>query len=216
MNEVKKGRRERSRATRKAIIAAAHLEFTAHGFHGATIAAIAERAGVAPQTIYFVFNTKANLISAVIDSAVMGADDDPLPPQAQTWWHTMLEEPDAVRSLQLFVRGAGPAFARASTIGEILAAAARTDDEIKETFEHHQNLRREAFGQVLDSLATKGDLRSDISREQLLDVFLVVYSDATYHVLTTEMGWPHEQVMDWLCTDLPPLLIEPIEKTSRQ
>jgi hypothetical protein len=61
---------------------------------------------------------------------------------------------------------------------------------------------------VLDSLATKGNLRSDISRDQLLDVFPVVYSYATYHVLTTEM--------DWLCTDLPPLLLEPVEKSSRQ
>lgn len=211
MNQAKKTRRERSRATRDAIIAAAHIEFAEQGFHGATITAIAKRAGVAPQTIYFVFNNKAYLISAVIDAAVMGPDD-PLPPQAQPWWQEMLEEPDPVRSLQMFVQGAGPAFARASTIGQVLAAAARTDDEVKATFKHHENLRREAFAQLLDNLATKGNLRSDLSSDQLLDVFLVVYSDATYHQLTTEMEWTHQDVIDWLSTALPQLLLEPTEK----
>ncbi len=207
MSDVKKSRRHRSRATREAIIAAAHDEFTANGFHGTTIVAIAERAGVAPQTIYFIFHTKANLISAVIDAAVMGGDNG-TPPQEQTWWKEMLDEPDAEGALQGFIRGAGLAFARASAISEVLRAAALTDDEVSKTFRRHEILRREGFGEVLDSLAEKGPLRSDLSPDQLLDVFLVVYGDATYHLLTVDMGWSHEQVMDWLVIELPRLLLE--------
>lgn len=183
--------------------------FTTRGFHGATVEAIAKQAGVAPQTVYFTFNNKAKLISAVIDAAVMGPEETT--PQEQAWWKAMLDEPDPTRSLQIFIRGAGPAFARASTISDVLAAAARTDDEVREIFDHHESLRRESFGQVLDVLGTKGALRLDLSRDRLLDVFLVFYGDATYHQLTTQMGWPHEDVMDWLCEHLPPLLLEPHE-----
>ncbi len=207
MAGAKKGHRERSRATRNSIIAAAHIEFEEHGFHGATITAIAERAGVAPQTIYFTFNNKANLISAVIDAAVIGPDDS-VPPQQQVWWMEMLDEPDPQRALRLFIRGAGPAFARASTISEVLAAAARTDDEVRETHRHHERLRREAFGEVLEMLAGKGSLRSELAFDRLLDVFLVVYGDGTYHLLSS-MGWTHEQIMDWLCDNLPSLLLAP-------
>jgi hypothetical protein len=120
----------------------------------------------------------------------------------------MLVEPDPTRSFQIFIRGAGPVFQRASTISDVLAAAARTDDEVMEIFEYHESLRREAFGQVLDMLATKRPLRPNLTRERLLDVFLVVYGDATYHQLTTQMGWPHEEVMDWLCEHLPPMLLD--------
>lgn len=183
--------------------------FTSRGFHGATVEAIAEQAGVAPQTVYFAFNNKVKLISAVIDAAVMGPEETT--PQEQSWWKAMLDEPDPTRSLAIFIRGAGPAFARASTISDVLAAAARTDDEVREIFDHHETLRRKGFSQVLDALATKGALRLDLSRDRLLDVFLVVYGDATYHQLTTQMGWPHEDVMDWLCEHLPPLLLEPHE-----
>jgi AcrR family transcriptional regulator len=205
MGEAKKGRRQRSAATRQAIIDAAHELFTSRGFHGATVEAIAKQAGVAPQTVYFTFNNKVKLISAVIDAAVIGPEETA--PQEQAWWQAMREEPDPTRSLQIFIRGAGPAFARASTISDVLAAAARTDEEVMEIFEYHESLRRDAFGQVLDALATKGSLRPNLNRERLLDIFLVVYGDATYHQLTTQMGWPHEDVMDWLCEHLPPMLL---------
>ena len=206
MSQAKKERRQRSAATRKTIIEAAHQMFTSRGFHGATVDAIAKQAGVSPQTIYFTFSNKVKLISAVIDAAVMGPEETT--PQEQAWWKEMLDEPDPTRSLQIFIRGAGPAFARASTISDVLAAAARTDEEVREIFDHHESLRREGFGQVLDALATKGALRPDLPRDRLLDIFLVVYGDATYHQFTTQMGWPHEDVMDWLCEHLPPLLLE--------
>jgi hypothetical protein len=89
-------------------------------------------------------------------------------------------------------------------------AASRTDDEVMEIFNYHESLSREAFGQVLDMRATKGPF--DPTRlEILLDVFLVVYGDATYHQLTTQMGWFHEAAMDWLCEYLSPMLLESLQ-----
>ncbi len=207
MANVKESRRQRSQATREAIVTAAHAVFVESGYHGATIASIADRAGVAPQTIYFVFHTKAELISAVIDAAVVGHDDGS-PPQARPWWQAMLDDPDAAEALGVFVRGAGDVFARASTISEVLRAAALTDTEVRATHEHHERLRREAFGEVLDNLAAKAPLRAGVSRDHLLDAFLTVYGDSSYHHLTIERGWSHDEVMDWLSHVLPTILLE--------
>jgi len=212
MANVKESRRQRSQATREAIITAAHAVFVESGYHGATITSIADRAGVAPQTIYFVFHTKAELISAVIDSAVVGSDAA-LPPQAQPWWQETLDEPDAARALKAFVRGAGEAFARATSISEVLRAAALTDTEVRATYEHHERLRREAFGEVLDGLAAKAPLRAGMSRDHLLDVFLTVYGDSSYYHLTIERGWSHDEVMDWLSDVLPTILFEAERQT---
>ncbi|WP_308466392.1 TetR/AcrR family transcriptional regulator [Rathayibacter soli] len=199
-------RRKKADATRRKIVQAAHKEFIARGFHGATMAGIAARAGVASQTVYFVFHTKPELISAVIDAAVLG-EEDPRPPQAQSWWGEMVAEPDAAQALRIFIRGAGDVFARAAAIAEVLRAAALTDDEVRRTHKYHETLRRVAFGQVLEILAGKWPLRDDRSFDELTDAFMTVYGDSTYNLLATERGWSHDQIMAWLCDILPGMLL---------
>lgn len=199
-------RRRKAEATRRKIIHAAHREFIERGFHGATIAGIAASAGVASQTVYFVFHTKPELISAVIDSAVMG-EEDPRPPQAQPWWAEMVAEPSAAEALRIFIRGAGDVFARAAAIGEVLRAAASTDDEVRRTHRYHETLRRDGFGQVLEILARKAPLRDDRSIDELTDAFMTVYGDSTYNLLASEHGWSHDQIMAWLCDILPGMLL---------
>ncbi len=205
MAEVKGVRRAKAAATRRAIITAAHREFVESGFHGATVSAIAKRAGVAPQTVYFVFHTKPELISAVIDAAVMG-EDDPRPPQEMPWFAEMLAEPDAAESLRIFVRGAAASYARAAAVSEVLRAAALTDDEVLRTHEHHETLRRSGYRQVVEMLTRKGDLRAGLATDTATDVFLTLVGDSTYHLLRTESGWSHDQVVQWW-TELLPLAL---------
>lgn len=208
VNEVKVSNRERSESTRRKITAAASVEFIDKGYHGATMASIAKRAGVALQTVYFVFHNKAALMSAVIDSAVMG-DDDPTIPQQSRWWAAAFEEPDAAESLRIFIRGASPLFARASAISEILRAAALTDAEVELTYAHHERLRLEAFREVIEMVASKGNLRRNLDIATATDIFLTMYGDSTYYLMTTERGWSHERFVDWLCEALPVLLLQP-------
>jgi hypothetical protein len=40
------------------------------------------------------------------------------------------------------------------------------------------------------------------------DVLMTIFSDSTYHLMTTERKWSHDQVIDWLCAALPELLLE--------
>ncbi len=207
MTPVKsQARRQRAALTRLRIIRAAHEEFLAHGYHGATIAAIARRAGVATQTVYFVFHTKAALISAVIDTAVIG-EDDPTPPEATGWWHAMEEATSAPDALRHFVRGAAPLYQRAAGVSEVLRAAALTDPEVHPLWQHHDRLQVEAFSKVIDTVATKGELRPGLDRDTATDVLITVFGDSTYHLLTTERGWTHEQVVEWCSDALPHLLL---------
>lgn len=200
--------RQRSEATRRKITAAAHVEFIEKGYHGATIGSIAKRAGVALQTVYFVFRNKTALMSAVIDNAVLG-DEDPTIPNQSRWWAAAFEEPDAAESLRIFIRGAGPLFARAAAISEILRAAALTDAEVEATYAHHERLRLEGFREVIEMVASKGSLRRNLDIATATDIFLTIYGDSTYYLMTTERGWSHERFVDWLCEALPVLLLQP-------
>jgi AcrR family transcriptional regulator len=66
-------RRSRQRAqTRDEILTAAVALFTERGWAGSTLAAIAERADVAVETIYSGFGSKKGLLRAAMDVAVVG------------------------------------------------------------------------------------------------------------------------------------------------
>ena len=203
------GRRDKSRETRRRILRAAHEEFLERGYHGATIASIARRAGVATQTVYFVFHTKAELISAVIDAAVMGAQDEV--PQETPWWDQMLAAASAGDALRTFVHGAAPLFARASAVSEVLRGAALTDPELRTTLAEHDELQRAAYRQVIDAVAAKGPLRPGLEPDAATDILLTVLGDGTYVYLTTVRAWPHDAVVAWLADALPRLLLADAE-----
>lgn len=207
MSQVKGSRREKAAATRRRILRAAHDDFVEKGYHGATIASIAARAGVATQTVYYVFNTKAALISAAIDLQVMG-EEDPVLPQDTEWWRAMVGEDDASHALGHFVRGAARLFQRASALSEILRAASLTDEEVRRTYEYHERLRAEGFREVVELLSNKGRLRTGLTVDSATDVLLVVFGDSTYHLLTHDRGWSHDDVVAWFGASLPALLLD--------
>ena len=73
------------------------------GYRGTTMEAIAGRAGVAIQTVYFVFHTKDQLLQAVHSWTVLGEENQP--PRRQGWHIAALQEADAARALGKLVAG---------------------------------------------------------------------------------------------------------------
>src|SRR3954467_9601221 len=78
------GRRQRSAHTRARIIDTATRLFLHHGYLPTTIEAVAEQAGVAVQTVYYVFGTKPKLLAAVLDVTIAG-DPEPLATLQRPW-----------------------------------------------------------------------------------------------------------------------------------
>ena len=202
MSEVKKTRRDKSEATRQKILKAAKDEFVGKGFHGATIASIAERAGVASQTVYFVFHNKIDLMSAVIDAAVMG-DEAPVRPEGSDWWKAAVAEPDAAGTLRIFIRGSAPIYSRASAVSAALRAAAATDDDLRGAWNFHEKLRHDSYEAFMTIVASKGALREGLDLASATDLFLTLFSDMTYQLMTVDRGWPAERFIEWLCDALP-------------
>ncbi|MCA1703624.1 MAG: hypothetical protein LC808_10360 [Actinobacteria bacterium] len=59
-------------------------------------------------------------------------------------------------------------------------------------------------------LAAKGQLSRGLDVESATDVLLTIYGESTYHLMTSERGWSHERVIDWLCEALPVLLLDSV------
>ncbi len=201
-------RRARAARTRRAILEASHAEFLERGYHGATIASIAKRAGVAPQTVYFVFHTKAQLVSAVIDDRVLGPDV-PEDPGASAWWRAMAGSPTARAVLEGFIRGAAPILDRAAPVSEVVRAAAASDDEVRAIHEHHDSLQRAAYRRVVELAAERGALGRGLTIETATDALLTLCGDGLWVQLTVDRGWTADQVVNWLLTAVPGSLLAP-------
>src|SRR5512134_2841628 len=90
-------RTQQSALTKAAIVDAAADLFISEGYARTTIRAIAERGGVAPDTVYATFGTKVRVLTAVIDArlAPPGVDNVMDRPEAQA----VREQPDKSEQL---------------------------------------------------------------------------------------------------------------------
>ena len=82
------------------IFDAAYRLFSNKGYLATSIEDIAAEAGVARPTIFTAVGPKATILRLVVDQALAG-DDAPVPIAERPWWREALDEPDAVRSIQL-------------------------------------------------------------------------------------------------------------------
>lgn len=99
-------RKERALATRERILDAARVEFAQHGFAGARVDQISERAGSNKRLIYAHFGDKDGLFDAVLADNLetvaqhIPFEADDLPTYAQRLYDFWSEHPDRLRLFQ--------------------------------------------------------------------------------------------------------------------
>ena len=197
-------RKARAAATRKRIIEAASAEFVTNGYQGAMMAAIATRAGVAVQTVYFVFHTKPELFAAALDTAVLGPEG--VPPMQQPWLEAAASAPEGPRAaLRSFILGSGPIFKRASALSEVARAAAATDAEIDAIFHSRENLRIAGYREFLQQLT----LPPGVEADRASDILIALHSPGLYQALRQGRGWTDQQVTAWMADTIPDLVLRP-------
>ena len=197
-------RRERAAATRRAIIEAATAELTEAGYQATTMAAIARRAGVATQTVYFVFHTKAALLTAAIDAAVLAPG---APPHLTPWWAEATTTTDGARAVEAFVRGSVEILTRAAPLVHAGRTAAATDPEVHEALAHNERLRESGYRDFLETLAARGLLRDGIGVEEATDTLLTLVGPAVFVEFTRERGWEVAQYADWAARTMTRLVV---------
>jgi AcrR family transcriptional regulator len=188
-------RRDRARATRLRITKAAYALFCERGYTGTTMADVADAAGVAVQTVYFVFHTKGELLSRTYDFAVLG-EDEPLPPEMQPWYAQMTADADVTDALRHAVSGIGTILARAMPLDAVVRAAAASDPDAARIRARHEGWRADGYRAMLDVLMTKSALREGVSPERATQL-LLMYVGEVYRILVHDFGWSHDDWIDW-------------------
>lgn len=185
-------RAERAADTRRRIAAAALELFTEHGFGGATLAAIAGRAGVAPQTIYATFGTKAAILQALLARLEENAG-------APEWRDRIAAEEDPAAKLAAFAQWTAAMLATSkATI--TAAQGAIGDPAIQELRAEADAHRRQALTALVGSLADRGALAAGLSRRHAVDRAWILTGAEIYLAATDGCRWTDTGYARWLAS----------------
>lgn len=168
------------------MVDAAHASFTERGYPGTTMAAIADRAGIAVQTLYFTFHTKAELLGEVFERAVFG--DAGVPPPQQDWHREAEAADDLDDALRLWAVGVSRIVARVAPLRPVFDGVGPEED-VAELWTRGERLREEGYGAFFDRLVEQHGLAPDADRDEIVDLALVLLGPVGHRGFVEDRGW---------------------------
>jgi AcrR family transcriptional regulator len=186
-------RAEQARRTRARVLDAARELFLEHGFSATTIAAIAKRAGVAPETVYAAYRSKGGVLEAVVHSAVL-RDDEPEATLERRWVRAMLRLPDLPARIRSLARHTARTLELTSPLYGIIREAGTG---VRELDELGKRLRDWRFAGQAEALAAIADGQAQM-RPDAADTFSALASPELHHALVADRGWSQRRYQRWL------------------
>ena len=179
-------------ATRNRIIDAAESLLLEKGFAGMTVAAVAKRAGVAPQTIYAIFSSKAGIIMAAIEDRVLRDDSNV---DAIKQLQNATDPVQILRSVARIIRnvyeGNAPTFTAVYGACMVSPQLADLEKELNE-------LRREKQAPIVDDLMASGKMLPHLDREAVRDLLWALSGREMYYLLVIRRGWSPDKYEEQL------------------
>jgi AcrR family transcriptional regulator len=170
---------------------------------------VARAAGVAVETVYSNFGSKADLLLAALDVAIVG-DDRPIPVAERSEFAALGRGSQATRA-RAAARLVREINERTCGIQKALREAAASDPEsgLSERLAEGEERRRANIEQGLHLVARRPV--SDTER----DGIWAVLSMEVYRLLVEQSGWSGSRYEEWLAEAIV-RLIGPTKRTSRE
>ena len=186
-------RAEQSRQTRATVLRAATEMFLQDGWAATTMAKVAQRAGVARQTVYLLFDGKLSLLDAVIDEALRGATGSPVSDQVDYLAIGRGTRADRVRTAAAWL---DDAHARSARIQRVLDEAAVTDPAAAVRLAEREENRWQQVRHAATLVLTADP------EPVLVDAIWLLASRTMWLRLVVERGWPRERWREWFATQV--------------
>jgi len=179
------GRRQAAARTRAAILDAARELFTERGYAATSMTAIADRAGVALDTVYAAAGRKPDLARLLIETAISGTDQA-IPAEQRDYVRAIQAAPDAGAKIAIY---AAAITAIAPRLALVLAIIRQAPDEPELAQLWHQIAERRAANMRLfvADLASARPLRLDA--DEAADIVWATNATELYELLVGQRGW---------------------------
>lgn len=201
-------REERGRRTKTQILEGARALFLERGFAATTIAAIADQAHVAPETIYATYGTKAAVLENVVLDAVL-RDDERHDVLERRWVRALLELPDLGGRIAAFARHTAQTLELTSPVYAVIRAAGTGARELDDLQRRLQQKRFSDQAKVLVAVAKNQSLRAGLTAQEAAETFSALASPELHHILTADRGWPQDRYAQWLERTIEATLLPP-------
>jgi len=189
-------RRDRAAATRRRVAEAAYARFAALGYAATTMEAIAADAGVAVQTAYFIFHTKAELlVAAMVIAGGAPAEADAV--MERDWIRQVIDATDGPRRLALIVEHGNEIYRRLAPMFPAVRAAASVDPDVDRAWQTIVTGRRQGMTRIVGLMAERGELRPGLDPGLAADVLFGLHRAEVYLAFTVECGWSVERYKAW-------------------
>jgi AcrR family transcriptional regulator len=180
------------------MVHAAYRIFCAEGYLGTTMKAVAIEAGVAVQTVYYTFGTKATLLDEAIGAAIAGFDQWRRPPSSpeitdllpwHAWWDAFAGAATAAAALDVFVEHGIRILERVGPLVSAMHGGAG-DADAAAVVRVAEERRVAAYREVVRVLARKpGGLRPGLGQTAATDLLVVLFSAELHQALAIGRGW---------------------------
>jgi AcrR family transcriptional regulator len=198
-------RREQAEQTRERVRAAARRLFDARGYDGASIAAIAEEAGLSAESVYAHFGNKRTLLGELMRRAVRGDDAAPVPEQGGP--RAIALKTDQHEQLRMFAADIVLRLERAAPLMAVVSCASRSDPELAELFTRLHADRLSNLGRLVAALEANGPLLLDT--DDATETVWALTSPELHQLLIRVRGWTRDRYCEWLAGALAGLLLPP-------
>ena len=198
MSNVKSGprptlRAERAAVTRRRIAEAARALFSQQGYGATTLTAIAVEAGVAVQTVYAVYGSKAGILRALREEVLRQ-------PEAEALYEGAIQAPSAERKVALFARSIRRRWEYGHDVVAIHADAASTDPTLRIEVDQVLAIRRAGIGRLAQSLVPRLAASVDVARATAILDSLTL--PEVYREFVDVQGWTPDEFEAWLDSTL--------------
>jgi AcrR family transcriptional regulator len=175
---------------------AARELFVQYGYGATTLQEIADRAGVAVQTIYFTFGNKRVLLKELADVAIAG-DNEPIATMDRRWFRDALAAETADDQLRRHVKGTRGILERLAPMIEMMRAATSADPGIAEIWDEGTDPRFTVHQVAAKALVTKPGTRAGVTAAHAADLLYSLLSPELYLLLVRDRGWSPSRWERW-------------------
>ena len=195
-------------ATRRAVLDAAREVFVRRGYIGATVAEIAATAGVAVDTLYATVGSKPVLLRELAETAISGADTA-VPAEDRDYVKATRAATSAEEKLEIYAAAVVAIQQRLAPVFAALRDAAATDTACAQLWNDISERRARNMRQFAVELRNTGQLRDDLSNQEVADVIWSMNAAEYWLLLVGQRGWTAERFGDWLVDAWKRLLLYP-------
>ncbi|GHE36977.1 DNA-binding protein [Streptosporangium violaceochromogenes] len=190
-------RAEQALRTRRAILEAARAVFVERGYAAATIPEVARASGVAVDTVYAAVGRKPVLFRLLIETALSG-EDHPVEAGQRDYVHRIRQAATAGEKIAVYAAAIRPIQERIAPLFVALRDASGQDAELAELWQEVAERRAANMRLFAQDLAATGELRADLTLDEVADVVWSTNAPEYYLLLVHDRGWTPERFEQWL------------------